>query len=165
MRLVLDDIGLSSVPVESVAVFKNGRLAEINLRHRELRNLSAEIARLTALTVLDAGANQLRSPLQTISACTTLTVLRLDSNNMYFVPNSIGAMRGLVTLDLSGNEIFSLPISIIALTPDTLRLDNNHLFDISDEIALWADAREPDWRATQRPDKGPSFIGIDPGFH
>jgi hypothetical protein len=168
LRLMLSDVGLSSVPVESVAVFKDGRITELHLRHRGLRGFSAEIGRLTALRVLDAGANQMRSPVQAISLCTTLTVLRLDSNFMPYVPNTISALHDLTTLDLSNNEIYSLPISIVTLTPDTLRLGGNHLFEIPDTVAQWADKLDPNWRATQRPQKGPPgppIGGNDPYYH
>jgi hypothetical protein len=155
MSLILSDMGLSSVPIESVAVFTNGRITAINLRHRGLRSLSPEIARLTALVTLDAGANQLRSPFQAVSSCTSLSVLRLDSNYIPYLPNSIGSMRNLVELDLSNNEISSLPISIINLSPEILKLDGNRLLDISGAAAQWADGLEPNWRATQRSDKNP----------
>ena len=165
MRLMLNDIGLDSVAVESVATFENGRITAINLRHRGLRALSVEIARLTALETLDVGANQLRSPLREVSLCASLTVLRLDSNDLPFVPNSIGSIHTLTELDLSNNEISSLPISIIELTPVSLKLDNNRLLDMSGAVAQWADAHEPNWRATQRPPGNPPSKDPDVNFH
>jgi hypothetical protein len=167
MRLALNDMGLASVAVESVATFTNGRIIAINLRHRNLHVLSAEIARLTALKALDAGANQLHVPFPAISLCTSLTVLRLDSNEIPFVPNTIGAMLNLKELDLSENEISSLPISIVELKPDVLKLDNNRLLDMSGAIAQWADTLEPQWRLTQRSGMGgpPPFRGPQSNYH
>jgi hypothetical protein len=154
MRLLLNDMGLNSVAVESVATFKNGRITAVNLRHRQLHFLSTEITRLTALQILDVGANQLRAPFQAFSLCTSLIVLRLDSNYLPFVENGIGAMLNLKELDLSNNEIASLPITIINLKPEILKLENNRLLDLSGAPAQWADTFEPNWRATQRQGSG-----------
>jgi hypothetical protein len=150
VSLMLRDMGLGSVAVESVAAFKNGRISTIKLRGQRLHFLSPEIARLTALETLDIGANQFHAPLQAVTSCLSLTVLRLDSNFIPYVGNSIGSMLNLKELDLSNNEISSLPISITSLTPAILKLDNNRLLDIDGPAAQWADTYEPNWRQTQR---------------
>jgi hypothetical protein len=166
MRLALNDMGLDSVAVESTATFNRGRIIAINLRHRNLHILSAELARLTELKTLDVGANLLHVPFPAISLCTSLVVLRLDSNEIPFVPNTISALLNLKELDLSKNEISSLPISIIDLNLDVLKLDNNRLIEMSGAIAQWADTLEPQWRLTQRSGIGhPPFRGPQSIFH
>jgi hypothetical protein len=165
MRLFLIDCGLDSVPVESVAVFRNGRLTEAHLRHRGLHALSIEIVRLPKLELIDAGCNELRAPFKVLSQCASLTVLRLDSNHLPFLPYDIASLRGIKELDLSNNEIPSLPISIVSLAPASLNLDFNCLMDISGPTAEWADRYDPNWRQTQRPAGGPPFRGFEGTQH
>jgi len=161
LRLFLNDCGLNTVPVDSVATFRNGRIVGLILSHRGLRTLPPEIARLSMLETLDLHGNMLTEPMRAIELLSALKTLRLDSNGMQYLTDRIGSLRHLVELDISNNELSSLPISITALTPAVLNLADNRLLNMTGTVAQWAAIHDPDWLATQRAADGNFPYGSD----
>lgn len=148
---LLHEVGLDSVPTDSVCRFENGSVIALTLRHRGITILPPTILAFPRLQTLDLSGNAFTfDPFRIIVGCTTLTGLYLDSCALVYLPNSIGQLKSLKQIVLSDNELSILPISIVNLSPDFVNLANNRLLDMAGAAAEWADKYAPGWRASQR---------------
>jgi len=96
---------------------ENGRVVELELDDFGLTGaVAAEIARLSALRLLNLGGNQLVSVPAEIGLLTSLEVLWLNDNQLTSMPAEIWQLTSLRELDLSGNQLTSLPAEIGQLT-------------------------------------------------
>lgn len=81
-----------------------------------------------------------------------LAELNLSDNDLKTVPKALGNLTFLKTLDLSNNQLVLLPKEITTITPRTkLDVSGNNLqeFYLDEEVIIWLDKYDPDWRVTQ----------------
>ena len=113
---------------------RDGR-KELNLFSYGIKYLSAEIGRLTNLTELCLGYNQLRSLPPEIGNLKNLTKLDLDGNRLSSLPVEIGNLKNLTYLNLVSNKLSSLTVEIGNLKNLTyLNLGKNKLRSLPQEI-------------------------------
>jgi hypothetical protein len=132
VKLELNDICLDgAVPAE---IGRLTSLTVLNLGDNELTSLPAEIGQLTSLTELSVG-NQLTSVPAEIWQLTSLTYLNLGDNQLTSVPAEIGQLTSLRELLLDANQLTSLPSEIGQLTSlRELHLHINQLTSLPAEI-------------------------------
>jgi hypothetical protein len=151
MRKALDDMGLSTITVNSVCTVRDGRIVGVSLRGIKIYKLSQEIQSLTELTDLDLGLTGIRDVLPSIGKLTKLSALRLDSNNINYLPLDIVNLNSLKYLNLAANKLSSFPMYMNKLTPTgLLDLSGNKLCSIDPVSAFWATIYDPDWNVTQQ---------------
>ena len=111
---------------------ENGRVVKLELTEVGLTGaVPAEIGRLTSLTVLDLGDNQLTTVPAEIGQLTSLTELHLNGNRLTSVPAEIGQLISLNWLFLYSNRLTRVPAEIGQLTSLTeLVLYGNRLTSV-----------------------------------
>ncbi|MEY3329047.1 MAG: hypothetical protein RLZZ115_1930, partial [Cyanobacteriota bacterium] len=123
---------LTSVP-ESITRLTN--LSQLDLGRNQLTSVPESITRLTNLSQLDLGRNQLTSVPESIGSLTNLSQLNLSENQLTNVPESIGSLTNLSQLDLGRNQLTSVPESITRLTNlSKLYLSYNQLTSVPESI-------------------------------
>ena len=111
------------------------RATELDLSRKELKELPAEISRLTNLTSLDLSSNKLTQLPPEISRLTQLTSLALSFNQLTQLPPEISRLTNLTEIYLNGNRLTQLPPEITRLTQlSLLDLRNNKGLDLPPEI-------------------------------
>ena len=151
VRQILDSCGRQDLPVDSVSVVRNGRIAELHLRGFGKKAGSQLIGRLGFLETLDLGENELETPPFFLNQLWMLQVLKLDRNSFTAIPENIGFLVYLRHLDLSYNNLQILPVSITNLKPfELLDLSNNNLCSLSQFQSSWVTFYDPDWNSSQR---------------
>lgn len=78
-------------------------ITDLDLSHKNLKNLNRSIYRLNALTSLNLGNNQLEIIPRGISGLTNLEELHLNDNILNSLPSEITALTNLKLLDISSN--------------------------------------------------------------
>jgi Leucine-rich repeat (LRR) protein len=101
-RLDLSECGLTVIPP---AVFDLVELEELSLAGNQLRELSADVGRLTALKRLQLAGNELESLPESIGALTALEGAWLHGNRLAALPEALGALTALAQLSLAGNSL------------------------------------------------------------
>ena len=112
-----------------------GRVVKIELMEKRLTgDMPAELGRLTALTVLWLGSNQLKSVPAELGRLTALTTLSLGGNQLTSVPAEFGRLTARTVLWLGGNQLTSVPAELGGLTSLTaLSLKGNQLTSVPAE--------------------------------
>ena len=107
----------------------------LNLSHRDLKVVPAEIAELNFLKVLLLNNNGLLLPPEEIASLHCLEHLSLEENALTLLPSGIGSLRALSFLNLSCNKLCCLPSSVSNLTALTeLWLSNLELDCVPPEL-------------------------------
>ena len=151
VRVILDSLKLFSVPVDSVATARDGRIVEVNLQGRNISRVPFGLERLEFLEVLDLSNNSLSFLPGSLGMMHALKKLTLNNNQLTGLFQIIGDLRQLQSLDVSGNELTTLPDSIVFLSAlQFLDLNNNRLCGLSPAIAAWATTFDPGWDALQQ---------------
>ena len=110
VQLVLEDFDLTgAVPAE---IGRLSALTELHLGDNQLTSVPAEIGQLAVLEVLDLGGNQLTSVPAEIGQLTALRELYLYGNKLTSVPAEIGQLAALEELSLEGNQLASVSAAI-----------------------------------------------------
>jgi leucine-rich repeat protein SHOC2 len=110
VQLVLEDFDLTgAVPAE---IGRLSALTELHLGDNQLTSVPAEIGQLAVLEVLDLGGNQLTSVPAEIGQLTALRELYLCGNKLTSVPAEIGQLAALEELSLEGNQLASVSAAI-----------------------------------------------------
>ncbi|MBS9773466.1 MAG: leucine-rich repeat domain-containing protein, partial [Trichodesmium erythraeum GBRTRLIN201] len=123
---------LTSLP-ESIGKLSN--LTSLDLGGNQLTSLPESITKLSNLTELYLGHNQLTSLPESITKLSNLTELYLGHNQLTSLPESITKLSNLTSLDLSWNKLTSLPESITKLSNLTsLYLGSNQLTSLPESI-------------------------------
>ena len=92
---------------------ENGRVVKLKLNDICLDGaVPAEIGRLTSLTVLNLGDNELTSLPAEIGQLTSLRWLHLSYNQLTSVPAEIWLLPSLEVLSLNNNRLTSVPAAI-----------------------------------------------------
>ncbi|MGB0384798.1 MAG: COR domain-containing protein [Ardenticatenaceae bacterium] len=108
---------------------------ELNLFTKGVTELPLEIGKLTSLTTLYLGWNQLINLRPEIGRLTNLTRLDLTGNQLINLPPEIGQLTNLTTLDLCWNQGINLPPDFFKLKNlTTLNLSCNQLSTLPPEI-------------------------------
>jgi hypothetical protein len=151
VRMILDSLNLSTVPVDSVALVRGGRIVEVNLRGRNMTRVPFGMERLAFLEVLDLSNNSLSFLPGSLGMMHALKKLTLNNNQLTGLFQNIGDLRQLQSLDVSDNMLTALPDSIVFLSAlQFLDLNNNRLCGLSPAIAAWATTFDPGWDALQQ---------------
>ena len=122
VRSILDTNGHQDIAVNDVTVDSAGRIIWLELSNvpqgRFIFNITvlpASVGRLTALTLLNIGANNLPTVPAEICSLTNLVRLDLYGNHLTVFPDGIQFLTKLIYLNLRFNEITSVPAEISSL--------------------------------------------------
>lgn len=99
-------------------------LVRLDLSHKQLNSIPAEIGNLINLQKLYLFNNKLISIPTEISKLTNLRLLDLSHNQLISIPTEISKLKNLQLLDLSYNQLISIPAEISKLI--NLRLLDLH---------------------------------------
>ncbi len=152
----LDELKLSSTPLtalpESIGQLSFLTLLQIN--ETKLSTLPSTIGQLSSLTVLVADHSQLTTLPPEFGNLTRLQSVALHANQLTTLPAQFGQLQALQSLELAENYLFTLPHEFINLNGLTyLDVGKNCLINLSDgELIAFLDAKDPDWRQSQRTD-------------
>ncbi len=120
----------------------------LDLRGLALKELPAEIGRLSQLKTLDLRSNQLKEVLAEIGQLSQLRMLDLRSNQLTELPAEIGQLLQLSRLILSGNQLKELPAELGELSQlKLLHLALNQLMEVPPEIGQLSQLRTLDLRS------------------
>ncbi|NER03418.1 MAG: GTPase, partial [Okeania sp. SIO3C4] len=118
---------------ESITKLTN--LTTLALGVNQITTVPESITKLTNLTTLALSYNQITTVPESITKLTNLTKLYLDGNQITTVPESITKLTNLTTLALSYNQITTVPESITKLTKlTTLDLSRNKITTVPESI-------------------------------
>ncbi|MGB0839488.1 MAG: COR domain-containing protein [Chitinophagales bacterium] len=139
--LDISNCGLTTIPDE---VFELTHLTHLKLGHwsdhikqsrNVITNISADIARLTQLTTLDLGSNEIQELPDALTELAHLESLDLSNNSLTALPSQVTQLSGLKILDLRSNKLKQLPESIGLLSKlERLGLRGNQLRKLPDAI-------------------------------
>lgn len=105
------------------------------LSGKGIKELPAEIGKLTNLTELNLSINHLTLLPAEIGKLTNLRELNLSSNKLSWLPAEIGQLVNLTRLDISYNKLSSLPEEIGQLKKlISLWVNENQLTDVPKEL-------------------------------
>ena len=93
--------------------------------------------KLTSLTELDVGLNQLVTLPDSIAALTALKDLSLYGNKLVTLPDSIAALTALKTLYLYNNPLAKPQSSAVEAWLAALRAGSCYIEMIEDEDSAW----------------------------
>ena len=134
-ELGLSDEGLEKLPPE---IARLTQLSSLNLGGNQLSDLPESLeslTRLTQLTSLDLGGNQFGELPESVTRLSQLTSLDLRSNQLSELPESLTRLTQLTSLDLGDNQFSELPESLTRLTQlTTLNLYNNQLSELPESL-------------------------------
>jgi hypothetical protein len=153
LRDFLKTVTKKTLKFDSVAVFRNGRLAELTLDDLYLDSLPFSFAQFSALEVLRMNYSHFPSLPRCIGYMRNLRVLYLERNHMTSLDESLGLLTKIDTLDISGNLLYSLPKSIVNLRPKWLHVGYNYfnfLYPLPSPQTAWVNTYDPHGWATQR---------------
>ncbi len=155
LRKFLDLSNLTHIPVDSVSYIENGRITQLNLSHLSiLFNYDTPgLDQLQELQKLDLSYNTIRSNFRIVMSFRKLRFLSLKANRVTVFPPSIEKLINLDTLDLSDNAISTVPLWVTKTTSlKSFDISNNQLSvsELPQEVILWLDKNDPDWKASQR---------------
>jgi Leucine-rich repeat (LRR) protein len=140
VRRLLDDNGLTSIPVSSVVQMKDGFISGIDLSLSKLGTIKPSVTTPREITLpddlfymkhlrsLNLAGQSLDSLPQGLDLLCHIESLNLSNNRLTTLPDYLASFRNLAKLDLSGNRLANL----------------------SDATRQWADALAPEWRSTQK---------------
>ncbi|NET23841.1 MAG: leucine-rich repeat domain-containing protein [Okeania sp. SIO1H5] len=109
VRIILDQNGLETTSVASVAAYKENRVDKLDLSGLGIVTLSDYIGSLDALTSLTLSNNLLDSLPAALWGLTELSLLDLSENLISELSDSCGNLTNLLFLNVSGNQITDLP--------------------------------------------------------
>lgn len=111
-------------------------LQELYVAANGLKELPAEIGRMTTLEILDITSNELTHLPDELGNCTKLTELEAAHNRLVAIPATLGSLVNLVEFDLSANLLADLPPELGRLTTlRHLKLAYNRLQRVPRELA------------------------------
>ena len=136
IRIVLDQNGLTNVPVSQVATVESQRVTALDLSKRQLVALPREIGSLSALKSLTLADNLLDALPDTVWSLSNLVALDLGGNRIGVVNPLIANLKNLLLLGLRDNGLAAVPAGVYALPLlTTLLLAGNDLDTLSDSVA------------------------------
>lgn len=151
LRNFLDDAGYTDVGLRTVSTWVNGRIESINLRGMDITVPLTPLGMLSTVRKLDLGKTGTTDSCRFIMGLWNLRELYLDSNAITGISRAFEGVYRIKVLDLSNNRLTRLPEKINDLAPDLeLDLSGNELCTLPPHLLMWADARSPGWRETQR---------------
>ncbi len=112
-RLVFPNKGLKEIPAD---IGKLTALTHLDLAGNEIQTLPSEIGNLKNLKELDLGQNNLTTLPESIGNLQELERLDVGDNELNFLPQSIGSLTNLEDLWVAGNQLSALPDSLSGLT-------------------------------------------------
>jgi hypothetical protein len=121
VRTILDQIGWTSVPVDSVfnkgtGITSSTRVTNLTLSGRtglpKMKQLPSAIGKLPELQSLTLSGNELSTLPEELTSLFKLRQLNLASNTFTALPDLLGEISSLQLLDASHNQIDSLPAFI-----------------------------------------------------
>ncbi|MFN6570867.1 COR domain-containing protein [Dendronalium sp. ChiSLP03b] len=131
-KLDLSHKGLITLPAE---IGQLSNLSKLSLYSNRLTTLPKEIGQLSNLSVLYLDSNQLTTLPKEIGQFSNLSVLSLYSNQLTTLPKEIGQLTNLSRLNLHSNQLTTLPKEIGQLTNlSQLSLGSNQLTTLPKEI-------------------------------
>lgn len=120
----------------SMALQNPERVYRLNLSKTKLKEIPADVFKLTNLRELDLSRNKIDSIPPAIAELASLTSLNLSGNHLEVLPDEIGRLSKLTILNLNRNKIVALPPAIGDLSElELLELWDNELQLIPDEIS------------------------------
>lgn len=145
------DIGNNRLTRMPRAVLSAERLEELYADNNPLTELPQNISNLSGLRVLSISGCSLGSLPASIGELAGLKRLLAEDNEITALPSTIGAISNMTVLLLTGNNLTSLPPELAKLEKIVLlSLGYNRLcHDLSENVVVWADRFNPDWRSTQ----------------
>lgn len=128
-ELFLAHCDLTVIPPELFSNKQSRHITQLYVNNNAISRLGSGLAKMRALTTIEAQYNKLTSVASAI--CSKLTLvesLLLGANELTYIPGEIGRMERLDLLDLSQNRLEYLPASLAALRElTTLFLHDNYL--------------------------------------
>ena len=110
-------------------------LKNLNIDHNNLSHLPMEMGNLVKLEILTATFNKLSVLPSSLARLTNLKKVELQKNEMKTFPVMLCNLKHLDLLDLSSNRIESVPIEVGTLNVTELKLHQNQISNLSEEIA------------------------------
>ncbi len=145
--LNLTSIGLTQIP-EAIGKLPNLTKLDISFNLIEdilevLPKLCEILSKLSNLTQVNLGGNQIAEIPEAITQLSSLKVLNLDANQITEIPEAIAQLSNLTRLDLSKNQITLIPEAIIGQLSNLTSLDlrNNQITQIPDAIGQLSNLR------------------------
>jgi Leucine-rich repeat (LRR) protein len=149
VRAILDSAGKKDITVESITkTDESGRITFLDLSNKEseiagIKYLPPEIGKLTKLTALLLGKNNIPSLPDEIGQLTSLTKLDVQYNDLTDLPGAIGKLSSLEHFDARYNQLTSLPPDFYYLTKlKLLQLWGNQFKTLSEEIIKLVSLKE-----------------------
>ncbi|XP_067885119.1 leucine-rich repeat-containing protein 2 [Heterodontus francisci] len=111
-------------------------LIVMNLSRNCIKELPAEIGKMTKLKELNVGFNKLTSVPLELGCCENLEKLNLSSNlELTELPFELRDLQKLSCLDLSSNQFHSMPICVLRMSNlKSLDISNNKLKDLPQDL-------------------------------
>lgn len=131
IRALLDSMGLTTIPVDSVALADaiSNRFRTLDLSHRGLTAIPPSIEKLSFIWALEVGNNPLVDLPSTLEKIPLLAALSLDSTSIAVLPSVVTNCVNLQWLYLRASGIRDLPREIT-------RLSVLHTLDFSEDSLL-----------------------------
>jgi leucine-rich repeat protein SHOC2 len=111
---IINSNDITGMEPEDIIKTENGRIVGLYLKNDNykkplIKNIPADIGKLSALRELTLSRNFLKALPQEIGSLTDLRVLKLGENNLKDLPESLKNLRKLEVLDLRYNKFTVLP--------------------------------------------------------
>lgn len=136
---ILDEKGLTDIPVDSITVRINGCVTDVDLSYARLSAFAAPRIVTRGITLPDR-----------FTYFRNLRSINLAGHQLDILPQWFGNMCHLTNLDLSGNNFTTLPDFMVAFKNlVTLNLSGNQIRSLSPEVKAWADKFDAGWSERQ----------------
>ncbi|WP_375471342.1 COR domain-containing protein, partial [uncultured Nostoc sp.] len=118
------------------ALAKLTNLTQLYLGNNQITEIPEALAKLTNLTQLYLSINQITEISEALAKLTNLAHLHLSNNQITEIPEALAQLTNLRLLDLSNNQITEIPEALAQLTNlRLLDLSNNQITEIPEALA------------------------------
>jgi Leucine-rich repeat (LRR) protein len=136
VRILLDQNGLTSMPVSQVVTVESERVTALKLTGLQLLSLPPQIGVLDQLKYMTLTDNLLDSLPDQLWDLANLVELDLGGNRLAALSPKVAKLDKLLLLGLRDNDLPSLPVEVYALpNVSTLLLAGNQLDTLAEAIA------------------------------